>query len=202
MKIPKKIRNEIEEGLLEHLKSIELNINKPAFKFNSELIKLRYLSFSKAGDKFIRRINFKFKRIRSLDSFPIRNLGFFDEVFKIQVILDNNKRITSSSYPNKKPNFKLPKFVKKSLNNIILEYIKTVNWKEEYIINSPIFNYFKNKIVIRYFDGKFVERKMKFWFIKSNQKVLEPNPKLERTVQLIVDVYGLLRNELTYYKRS
>ena len=125
MKIPKKIRIEIQNKLLDHLKiDGGMVITSPTFKFCSELIKMRYLKFDRAGNKFTRRLSFEFKRILSLDPFPKINQEFWDEVIKIHVILEGGKSFTSSSYPNKEPNFKLPESVKIGVNSIILNYLR------------------------------------------------------------------------------
>lgn len=204
IQIPKFIRVEIQTEILEYLKSIGTIITSHSFKFGSETIDLRYLIFNKAGNQFTRRLRFSFERQRSIDHFPMRNQRFYDEVFYIEVILDQNNSFTSSSYPNRVPNFKLPKFIKNGLNEIILDYVRAVNWREDanYIINTPSFKYFKNRITVRYFDRKFVEKKLKFRFIKSNSKVWNPTPEIKRVVQLVDSHYYLLRHELYYYKKA
>jgi hypothetical protein len=199
MKIPKAIRLEIEKGILEHLKSTGLIIASLTFNYGLEVIYMRFLIFNKAGERFVRRLSFNFKRERTLDPYPERNLGDYDEVYCIEVILDKDIGFTTSSYPNEEPNFKLPKFVKNGLNKIILDYLKRINQKEDpYIINTPSFKYFKNRILVKYFDGKFIERKMKFRFKKSNLKIEKPTNKVNRIVKLIVGESNVLKSHFSY----
>jgi hypothetical protein len=202
IKIPKKIRNEIENRILEFLKSKGMLITHPSFNYSFGMIKLRYLIKNKAGNQFSRRIPFKIKSKLSLDSFPKKDQGFFDEVIKIHVTLDKGRRFTSSAYPSKKPNFKLPKSVKRGINHIILGYLRNGHKTADYVVNSPVFKYERNKVQVRFFDDKFREEKVMFKFLKSNQKVSKPTPDLERIIRVHTGYRGFINTIFAYHKSS
>lgn len=160
------------------------------------------MKMNKDGSSFVRRLSFDFKRKRNLDPKPQKNLKFFDEIFSIQVKLDNSKSFTSSTYPNKNPNFKLPKYAKNWIKELILKYLRNWYKVEGFVVCSPVFKFVRNTVNIKFLDDKLREKKMKFRFIKSNSKVLWPTSKIERIVQLVDVQRGLLRYELSYYRKA
>jgi hypothetical protein len=199
MKIPKKIREEIQSKLLDHLGNDRgMLISHPTFKYCSELIKMRYLKFDRAGNKFTRRLSFEFKRILSLDPFPKKNQEFWDEVIKIHVILEGGKSFTSSSYPNKEPNFKLPESVKIGVNSIILNYLRS-DYRIDKVLISPVFKYEKNIIQVSFINENSEEVEKQFKFLKINQKVSKPTHHLERIIKIHTGLYGYLNTVYAYH---